>query len=60
MRLNYLIIVLVLVAQSAYSQIDIEKKGKNSTDTVEVTLDPVYFVLGTLSDYMGRFQYIER
>jgi len=36
-------------------------KNINSTDSIRtVSFDPVYFVMGTLSDYMGRFQYVDR
>jgi hypothetical protein len=31
-----------------------------TNDEFSPTLDSVFFVLGTLSDYMGRFQYIDR
>ena len=35
----------------------------NTNDSQELTtvkLDPVYFILGTLSDYMGRFTYVNK
>ncbi len=61
MRLYFIIIAFLLVFQSTYSQINNEVKNTNSTDTIRtVSFDPVYFVLGTLSDYLGRFQYVER
>ncbi len=58
-----LLIVLLLAFQSTRSQasINIERKNIASSDTAEVkSFEPIYFILGTLSDYMGRFQYIER
>lgn len=61
MRLNFLIIAFLLVFQSTHSQVNKEEKNTNSTDTIRtVSFDPLYFVLGTLSDYMGRFQYVDR
>lgn len=61
MRLNFLILAFLLVFQSTYSQINKENKSPNSIETIRtVSFDPVYFVLGTLSDYMGRFQYVDR
>ena len=61
MRQNFLIITFLLVLQSAFSQID--KKGDSAilANTKQTTsLDPVYFVLGTLSDYMGHFYYVNK
>jgi len=61
MRLYSLIIVFLLVFQSTYAQINIEVKNTNLPDTISTaSYDPIYFVLGTLGDYMGRFQYMER
>jgi len=61
MRLNILIIAFVLIFQSSYSQSNNELKTSNPKDTIRtVSFDSVYFVLGTLSDYMGRFQYVDR
>lgn len=57
MRLSILITAFLLVFQSTYSQIYNEIEKTNSSDTI---LDPTFFVLGTLSDYMGRFQYVDR
>ena len=35
--------------------------GEIEDDDVDIkSFDPVYFILGTLSDYMGRFRYIAR
>ena len=61
MRQNFLIITFLLVLQSAFSQID--KKGDSAilANTKQTaSLDPVYFVLGTLSDYMGHFYYVNK
>ena len=58
-----LLIVFLLAFQSTHSQasINIERKIIASSDTTEVkSFEPIYFILGTLSDYMGRFQYVER
>lgn len=57
MRLSILITTFLLVFQSTYSQINHAIEKTNSSDTF---LDPTFFVLGTLSDYMGRFQYVDR
>lgn len=60
-KLNLLIITSILAFQPAYSQINKEEKNTNSTGTNKtVSFEPVYFILGTLSDYMGRFQYVDR
>ncbi len=54
LKLNFIILFLFLY-QISYCQFD------NSTTVKDtVTLDPHYFILGTLSDYMGRFQYVDR
>lgn len=61
MRQNVLIITFLLVLQSTFSQI--EKKTDNAilANTKQtVSIDPVYFVLGTLSDYMGHFYYVNK
>jgi hypothetical protein len=61
MRQYAVIISLLLAVQCAFSQI--EKKSDNAifANTKQtVSIDPVYFVLGTLSDYMGRFSYVKR
>lgn len=61
MKQYTLIIIFLLVVQFAFSQI--EKKTDNtilSNTKQTVSIDPVYFVLGTLSDYMGRFSYVKR
>lgn len=35
--------------------------NKQTIDTTKVrSFDPEYFILGTLSDYMGRFRYVDR
>jgi len=61
MRFNFLIIAFLLVFQSTYSQINKGAKNTDTTDTIRtISFEPVYFVLGTLSDYMGRFQYVNR
>lgn len=57
MRLNIMIIVFFFFYQLTYSQINNVLEKKISSDTI---FDPIYFVLGTLSDYNGRFQYVER
>jgi len=62
------IIVFVVTSYSVTSQIYIDKidtkifpieSKENASNTnklvEEVNLDPTYFILGTLSDYMGRF-----
>jgi len=61
MRFNYLIILYLFVFQSAFSQIKIDDCHTNSKDTIKIiSFDPIFFVLGTLSDYEGRFQYVDR
>jgi len=32
----------------------------HSQELTTIKLDPVYFILGTLSDYMGRFTYVDK
>ena len=54
MKLNFIILFLFL-SQISYCQADNSVAVKDT-----VTLDPHYFILGTLSDYMGRFQYVDR
>lgn len=54
MKLNFIILFLFLY-QISYCQVDNSVTVKDT-----VTLDPHYFILGTLSDYMGRFQYVDR
>jgi len=61
MRQYALIITFLLAVQFSFSQID--KKADNTilaNTKATVSIDPVYFVLGTLSDYMGRFSYVKR
>jgi hypothetical protein len=53
-KLNFIILFLFL-SQISYCQTDNSIAVKDT-----VTLDPHYFILGTLSDYMGRFQYVDR
>lgn len=61
MRLNFIMVVFFLVFQSICSQVSKKVEITSSKDAIKtVSFDPVYFVLGTLSDYMGRFQYVER
>ena len=60
-RISILIIAFLLVFQSTFSLIDHVAKSNASADTNgSLSLDPTFFVLGTLSDYMGRFQYVDR
>lgn len=61
MRQKILIVTFLLVIQSAFSQID--KKMDNTilaNRKQTVSIEPVYFVLGTLSDYNGHFYYVKR
>ncbi|TWI03261.1 hypothetical protein IQ05_00193 [Flavobacterium tiangeerense] len=61
MKLIFLIISFLIIVQSTFSQTD--KKVNNpisASKTQIVSIDPVYFVLGTLSDYMGRFYAVKR
>lgn len=61
MRLNILIIIFLLVFQSTFSQVNKDVKSTTSSDTIRaLSFDPTFFVLGTLSDYTGRFQYVDR
>ena len=61
MKQNVLIITFLLVLQSAFSQIDKKVDTAILANTKQtVSIDPVYFVLGTLSDYMGRFYAVDR
>jgi len=43
---------------STHSQVVNEPEKVDSIDTIEV--EPIYFVLGTLSDYMGHFYYVNK
>ncbi|MBI9063701.1 MAG: hypothetical protein JEZ14_17100 [Marinilabiliaceae bacterium] len=60
---NVILIVftMALSHQVVFSQKAFEKI-KDKEDIIASTSEivPIYFILGTLSDYMGRFQYIER
>lgn len=70
MKTFFIINFIVFVFQSTYSQptnhynnngfLISDTNRAVSVSSKSIELDPVYFVLGTLSDYMGRFQYIER
>ena len=61
MRQYTLIITFLLAVQFTFSQIEKKTVNANSANTKQtVSIDPVYFVLGTLSDYMGRFSYVKR
>lgn len=61
MRQYTLIITFLLAFQFAFSQIEKKTDSTISANTKQtVSIDPVYFVLGTLSDYMGRFSYVKR
>lgn len=55
-----LLTIFLLVGQLAFSQI--EKKEDSTIIDREyiVSIDPIYFLLGTLSDYNGHFYYVER
>ncbi len=57
MKHFFLIIIFLLTIQSAFSQID---KPISESKTQTVSINPIYFVLGTLSDYNGRFYYVKR
>ena len=61
MKSVLLFIVLFSMLQPAYSQVNgaIERTESVKMTGVKV-IDPIYFILGTLSDYMGRFQYVDR
>ncbi|MEL1242609.1 hypothetical protein [Flavobacterium flavipallidum] len=61
MKKKLLIIIFLLVGELTFSQI--EKKTDNTIlakTKQTVSIDPVYFVLGTLSDYNGHFYYVKR
>ena len=54
-KFNFLLVTFLLIFQPIYPQ------QHHKYETIKETkFDAVYFVLGTLSDYMGRFQYIDR
>ena len=62
-----IIISFFICSHLCYSQgLNIDKVNKdcvwNSDDTIMhriVNYDPKYFVLGTLSDYLGHFRYVD-
>ncbi|HEY6142509.1 MAG TPA: hypothetical protein VIV55_03650, partial [Flavobacterium sp.] len=61
MRQYSLIITFLLAVQFAFSQIEKKTDNNISANTKQtVSIDPVYFVLGTLSDYNGHFYYVKR
>lgn len=71
MKTNIVILLIILLGfESVYSKSQAGiKNGMGSSKMLENTentvdnaskLIPVYFILGTLSDYIGRFYYIER
>jgi hypothetical protein len=53
-----LISVLLIISVALLGQPDSNKTNLQVNDTVE--LDPKYFILGSLSDYMGRFEYVNK
>lgn len=75
-QIGLFIILYICLSFSIYGQdtIDVSKalsgriagvsipKDSDKYKTIHSTneYEPVYFVLGTLSDYMGRFQYVDR
>ena len=61
MKLIFLIIAFLIIVQSTFSQTDKKVNNPISASKIQiVSIDPVYFVLGTLSDYMGRFYAVKR
>lgn len=61
MRQTLKIITFLLAIQSVFSQIDKKTNDAISANTKKtVSIDPVYFVLGTLSDYNRHFYYVRR
>jgi len=61
MKSILIFIVLFSFFHQTYSQVNGKIERTDLADKVDVELfDPVYFILGTLSDYMGRFQYVDR
>ena len=71
MRIKLLFFLfLFLTVQLSFSQIKIENKIEKNTGSnnpsssfaksTTLKFEPIYFVLGTLSDYMGRFQYVDK
>lgn len=56
-----LFLVLLLVTQVTFSQTTVKNKSERKINNpTTLRYEPIYFVLGTLSDYMGRFQYVAR
>ena len=53
-----LIIILSITDLSVYSQINFGEPQDSINFKTEI--DPDFFLLGTLSDYSGRFQYVNR
>ncbi|MBD0400589.1 hypothetical protein [Flammeovirga sp. EKP202] len=61
MKFYSLLFLFFLVFQWSYAQNVIRENQSHPTSSDSTTqYDPDYFVLGTLSDYMGRFQYVDR
>jgi hypothetical protein len=50
---------LLTISVSTWGQMA-PKVNNNREITKTIKLDPTYLILGTLSDYMGRFQYVDK
>jgi hypothetical protein len=55
----FLFYVLLTISMPSWGQI-VNRSNINSELTKTIRLDPLYFILGTLSDYMGRFAYVNK
>lgn len=55
MKLHLILISFLVLFQSAHAQSEKKANDINSSDVSIVSFEPVYFILGTLNDYNGRF-----
>lgn len=61
MRQKILTIAFLLIIQLAFSQVYKKEDPAILANTKQtVSIDPVYFVLGTLNNYMARFSYVKK
>ena len=52
-------ICFLILLTPTFGQININE-DQTSSNLPKIKIDPTYFVLGTLSDYMGRFYYVNK
>jgi len=58
--MKYVIFISIVLVSSYTAHSQTSSKTSSSADLSNTVFDPTYFVLGTLSDYMGRFSYVNK